>query len=316
MSDSGWNTIDSDAGVFTELVEKLGIQDVQFDDLYSIDSDSLNSMSPLYGVVFLFKYGNVDRSYAKDGNKPLDGEYDTEYQSKGIFFANQIIQNACATQAVLNILLNVKSLDLGKDIGGFKSFVEGLDGEIIAEAISNSEIIRTVHNSFSAPNLIVDEDKPAPPPDYDDKNDGLFHFIGYVNIDNQIYELDGLKKYPIKHDKLQTPQEFTEKLPEILMRRIGKYGDELRFSLLGVTNDKLKYAQSIGDDSLLSSESLKRETWHRENELRRNDNMGLLVALLKNINKGLSDEEYEKLLNESRKKSQVKLLQQFNNLKK
>ena len=108
MSDSGWNTIDSDAGVFTELVEKLGIQDVQFDDLYSIDSDSLNSMSPLYGVVFLFKYGNVDRSYAKDGNKPLDGEYDTEYQSKGIFFANQIIQNACATQAVLNMsLINI-----------------------------------------------------------------------------------------------------------------------------------------------------------------------------------------------------------------
>lgn len=262
-------------------------------------------------MIFLFKYGQVDRSYASDGNKPLDGEYDENYQDKGIFFANQTIQNACATQAVLNVLLNVANLELGEELNNFKSFVTGFDGEMIGETISNSDLIRSVHNSFSSPSLIVDENKPDPPSNYNDKNDGLFHFVGYVNIDNQIYELDGLKKYPIKHEKLNSAEEFIEKLPEILMKRISKYGDELRFSLLAITNNRLDYAKTIGDEFLLNNEIMKRETWKRENELRRHDYVGLIVSLLKNMNKQLSDEEYEELLKKARTKSQLKLLQQF-----
>lgn len=85
MSESGWNTIDSDAGVFTELVDKLEIKNIQFEDLYSIDTETLNENSPIYGVIFLFKYGKIDREAASNGNFPLSGEYDEDYQEKGIF---------------------------------------------------------------------------------------------------------------------------------------------------------------------------------------------------------------------------------------
>lgn len=299
--------------MFTELIEKLDVKDVQIDDLYSIDTESLLSLAPVYGVIFLFKYGKVDREYAQNGNKPLDGEYDVDYQDKGIFFANQTIKNACATQAVLNTLLNVKGIELGEELLNFKSFVTGFDGEMIGETISNSELIRTVHNSFSSPSLIVDENKPEPPPDYDDSNDGLFHFIGYVNINNQIYELDGLKKYPIKHDKLESEDEFLFKLPDVLRRRIEKYGNEVRFSLLGITNNKISYAKETNDDNLLRAELMKRETWKRDNELRRHDYTGLIVELLKNINKSLSDEEYEELINKARKEGQNRLIKRFMN---
>ena len=73
------------------------MKDVEINELYSIDSDSLSQLDPVYGVVFLFKYGKIDREYASNGNRPLDGDYDVDYENKGIFFANQTIQNACAT---------------------------------------------------------------------------------------------------------------------------------------------------------------------------------------------------------------------------
>lgn len=199
---------------------------------------------------------------------------------------------------------------MGEELSNFKSFVNGFDSELCGETISNSELIRTVHNSFSSPLSIIDEDKKNNPPRSDDgKNDGLFHFIGYVKINNFIYELDGLKRYPIKHVPCETDEEFSIKLPEVIRQRVSLYGnEELRFSLLGITHDRLKYFQDIGNYQGFSSEMLKRETWKRENELRKHDYTPLIMQVLKNVGGELDDKEWEGLLNDGSKRAQAKLL--------
>jgi ubiquitin carboxyl-terminal hydrolase L5 len=311
MSDGGWNTIDSDASVFSELVENLHIHDVEINDIYAIDSEFLATLAPLHGVIFLFKYGNLDSESCRN-DKPVFGEYDRNYHDHGIVFANQTIQNACATIAVLNILLNKsQQVDLGHDISEFKSFITGFDGEMVGETISNSDLIRSVHNSFSAPSYLASDDPAKKPEDYDKSE--LYHFVSFVRLNDHIYELDGLKSYPIQHVECASDEEFITKLPEIINQRIARYGNELRFSLLAVTNNKLLQAQSMNDEVEIQTQLQKRENWKQENELRKHEYTGLIIELLKNISGQMSDEEWTEFLKSASNKSQSALLDMIKN---
>lgn len=282
-------------------MEKLGVQDIQFDELYSIDSASLRLLAPVHAVIFLFKYGNIDREYAAR-NEPIDGVYDENYLDNGIFFAKQTIQNACATQAVLNSLLNKTDVvDIGEELGNIKLFIAGFDPEMCGDTLSNSEVIRTIHNSFSAPRFIDTSDLPQP--DVSDKNDGLFHFITYLNLNNTIYELDGLKKFPIRHESLASAEQFYDVLPNVLERRIAKYTGEIRFSLLAITNNKLNQYQNLGDTQGVELELTKRDTWSKENAFRRHDFPKLTIELLKNISSGLDDEKWEEVILKAKEKA-------------
>lgn len=279
---SGWNTIDLDAGVFTELVEKLGVTGVELNDVYLIDSDSLHQLDPLYGVIFLFKWQRQADNI---------GEYDKDYAKKGIFFAQQTIQDACATLAVINCVMNRPELELGEELGNFKLFTTGFDLEMVGDTIGNSELIRTIHNSFSAPNsLLVDETRPQ-------LGDGdLFHFVAYTPINGYIYELDGLKPYPIRHQKCDGIEQFPDLLPGILQDRIARFGNEVRFLLLALTCNRLELAKTLGDHEGVENEIIKQDQWRKENMLRRHEHTGLVIELLKNISAQKNDDEFERWL--------------------
>ena len=69
-------------------------------------------------MIFLFKYpvGETRTEQAKDGT------YD-HAAAEHLFFANQVIQNACGTQALLSVLLNKEGeVDIGSKLKEFKDF--------------------------------------------------------------------------------------------------------------------------------------------------------------------------------------------------
>ena len=86
-----------------------------------------NSRSPVYGVIFLFKYPVGQRK--SDDGKAADGTFVPE-AAENLFFANQVIQNACATQAILSVLLNRSDIDVGKDLRDFREFTQAFPSDV------------------------------------------------------------------------------------------------------------------------------------------------------------------------------------------
>lgn len=136
-----WLTIESDPAVFSSLISDLGVKGVQVEEIFSVDEQSLSALTPNHGVVFLFKYQNATEDRSKTTGR-LD--FDTD-----VWFSSQVIQNACATQAILSILLNCSDItDLGTELESFRDFTAQFPYDLRGEAMSNSEMLRTVHNSL------------------------------------------------------------------------------------------------------------------------------------------------------------------------
>ncbi|KAK4162732.1 ubiquitin carboxyl-terminal hydrolase [Cladorrhinum sp. PSN259] len=271
--------VESDAGVFTYLLDNLGVKDVQFEELLSLDPDALAQLYPIYGVIFLFKYP-TDVPYRAEGDKPLDGDFDHEAAENTLFFATQTIPNACGTQALLSVLLNKTDfIETGSTLKDFREFTIDLPAEFRGEALSNSDVIRDVHNSFARSSPFVDETVR----NSNDETEDAFHFIAYTPFQGKLYELDGLQPAPINHGAC-SEEEFPAKVMDVIQRRIGRYGDaEIRFNLLAMTRDLRIRAREIGDYELLEREERKRKEWQFENALRKHNFVGFAGEVLKGV---------------------------------
>ena len=288
---SEWCTIESDPGVFTELIKNIGVKGVQVDEIIDMDILEVGD-EPVYGLIFLFKYMH------NSGYKPnVLSSWDPD-----LFFAKQEIQNACATQAILGVLLNnTDKLDIGPTLKELKSFTNDMDPSTRGLAISNSEKIRLEHNKFSHPEPFVFAKTVAK------DGDDVFHFVSYIHFKNAIYEIDGLQKGPILIEDNVKNEEWIKKVKPSIQNRINLYSQsEIKFNLLAIVPDKLdkakkveedlnkrkKYVEGLINGQKPSSEDKDMEEYNKMSKEQLESTLKDFENLIKNNAQTIKDEEY------------------------
>lgn len=225
LASGRWCLIESDPGMFTELVANLGVKDVQVEELYSMDTDSTDRIQPIYGLIFLSQYREERRP-------PTENDEDEQ-----VYFSNQVIDNACATQAILNILLNT-DLDLGNDLSYFREFTKDFTSPLKGLAMTNYERFRDVHNAFSRPAEMENMEIPASKKkSIHTEEDQAYHFIAYVPKNGKVWELDGLQRRPVAVGNIDSS--WMDVAMPAIQKRIQKYSqEEIRFNLMAICRDQ------------------------------------------------------------------------------
>ncbi|XP_074645105.1 ubiquitin carboxyl-terminal hydrolase BAP1-like isoform X2 [Tubulanus polymorphus] len=231
----GWLELESDPGLFTLLVGDFGVNCIQVEEIYDLQKPI---EGPVYGFIFLFKWIEERRARRKIITKEDSFVKDEEILNN-MFFAQQVIPNSCATHALVSVLLNCDQIKLGDTLTELKNFSQIMSPEDKGYAIGNLPELARAHNSHARPE----------PHNLQEKQQGIsttktmdaFHFVSYVPVNGRLYELDGLKQYPIDHGPVG--EDWTERFRQVISGRLGMatggepYHD-IRFNLMAVVPDR------------------------------------------------------------------------------
>ncbi|KAG7095648.1 hypothetical protein E1B28_006370 [Marasmius oreades] len=234
--------VESDPGVFTSLSRHLGINNIEFIELYDIEPWAVDHLNP-HGLIFCFRWKKDKDS--QDHRPKTSDDFQNDLIEQ-VWFANQLSDDACASHAILNVLFNCDrdKVDVGEELVSFREETKDMSGIMKGLAVSSSHLIRKAHNSLARPadlrgaqntlaltslstqrkSLKSTSSKPSQPKakrntkptitkgsppkqskkkkEEEETEDEAYHFIGYVPAYGKVWELDGFKSGPLEVGEL------------------------------------------------------------------------------------------------------------------
>ncbi|KAL3426182.1 ubiquitin carboxyl-terminal family 1 [Phlyctema vagabunda] len=250
----GWVELESDPALFSHVLRQYGVKDVQIQEVLGLDDDMLGVLPmPTYGLVFLFKYRDSDSE---------EEEQQISSCPENVWFANQTTTSACATFALLNIVMNISELRLGHELSAFRDVTKSLTPARRGYKLGHNGFIRGIHNSSARRTDIRNADlalanevedwtrarntkkrnfkgrKKTSKKSNDDDEPG-FHFIAYVPIDGEVWRLDGLQRLPVNLGAYEGRWVTTAR--DNIYQRISQHDEDgLQFNLLALCKGPLK----------------------------------------------------------------------------
>ncbi|KAK5995753.1 Ubiquitin carboxyl-terminal hydrolase 2 [Cladobotryum mycophilum] len=248
----GWIELESEPAFFNIILRDLGVKDVKAQEIFTIDQTSLDILpKPVFGLIFLFQYA------------PGRDEGGGEEETGSLWFANQTTNNACATVALLNIVMNANGVELGHKLREFRESTKDLSTTLRGHQLSKNSFIRAIHNSFTRRMDHLNADLALENEATDAKStikrrapkkgiksnarkkkkvddDYGYHFIAYIPADGFVWELDGLRSKPHKLGPIDPEDSWTSiARPQIEARMLQYEESQLSFNLLALCQSPL-----------------------------------------------------------------------------
>lgn len=274
-----WSPLESDSGVFRELLRENGVRGVDVADVY--DTDTFADDCAARGTLVLGYVLLLDKGRHQHTMEPTDTATSaaaaTAAPDEPLWFARQIVNNACATHALLSVVMNLDrvtatlraaaaaetatasatdasatagldAVALGEPLAAFRAFTTGFDAQMRGLAVGNSAALRRAHNSFrnEARELLCAgaRDDPRRAAHTDDPRTRLYHFVTYVVVRTaagayDACELDGLyNAAPVRVLRADSYGAAHRGLLAFLAQRLHALGTrDLFFALMALVTD-------------------------------------------------------------------------------
>lgn len=223
-----WFTLDSDPCLFTLLLHKNGLKNLNAREIFDIETLKTEIFDSI-GLLFLFKYFKRDISISNS--------------TDNFTFVKQKTFNNCGTIALINLILNQNIVSLeNSEFDRLKKTIINLDPETAGNIVANDEVFKKNHNS-----LICEEIE------YlklfcnnEESSEGeAFHYSAILPYKNSsgLVEFDGLFSHPNIVDRSSTP--WNNVAEDFLKKRIFEIQNksiqsEIRFSIISIEPIDLK----------------------------------------------------------------------------
>ncbi|KAK4516967.1 MCM DNA helicase complex subunit [Mucor velutinosus] len=111
---NSWNLLEPDPGTFTKLCAEIGAESVQVKQIKLLDKEAIRNLRPIHGLIIIIKH-KLESFISKDDS--------TTNTNNHIYFSNQVVHDAYAMHALLNVLLNNSgTINIGRELHHFKQF--------------------------------------------------------------------------------------------------------------------------------------------------------------------------------------------------
>lgn len=216
--DKKWLPLESNPDVMNKFLTSVGVpEEWTMMDVIDLDDDHLENLpKKVKAVLLLFPTGEQHNEHCQSEQETIESE--GQLVSDRVYFMKVDANNASGTVSLIHAVANADGeLELNED-STLKEFLErtkDMSPEERGQELEMDENLCCVHESLAK------EGQTEAPESGEEIN---LHFITFVAVDEQLYELDARKSYPVNHgatsmdtilkDAVAVCKQFMERDPE------------------------------------------------------------------------------------------------------
>jgi len=220
-----WTALESNPDVMSKYIHKLGVSPSwSLVDVLGLDAELLAiTPQPVKAVILLSPCSENYENNWKELDEKLKANPPTI--PDGLFHMKQCIHNACGTIALIHGIANNADVEL-VDGGILKNYLDvarDLDPEKRGALLEGDSAFTEAHQALAQEGQT----------DAGSGDKVNFHFTVLVNYNDEIYELDGRKSFPVSHGST-TASTFFEDAAKVCKAAISGAEGDIRFGIIAL----------------------------------------------------------------------------------